>query len=284
MAARPDNPGLPTARAVLKAARATLTDAGAPSPEVDARLIIEHVLGANTLAHPGTRVLTPQEVADIEALVVRRAAREPLQWLVGSGFYGLDLLCRRGVLVPRPETEGLAELAITLTPPRGCLLDVGTGTGAVALAVRQERPDVTVLACDISPQAVALAAENAVRLRLPVTLFLSDLLKGVPSDVRPDVVTANLPYLPDGDRETMPAEVALDPPLALFGGPDGLSLARRLVAQAPSVLPPCGWLLLELDPRNVRALAAELSAAAWRGTSVRPDLAGRERFIVTQRR
>ncbi|MGI8747191.1 MAG: N5-glutamine methyltransferase family protein, partial [Deinococcus sp.] len=191
---------------------------------------------------------------------------------------GVKLRLRPGVLIPRPETEWLLHLGLEETRglPSPRVLDVGTGSGAIALGFKAARPDAEVTATDLSPEALALARENAGRLGLEVGFRQADLLLGLTG--RYDLIVANLPYLPDSDAQSAEPELRHDPPRALYGGPDGLDLARRLAAQTPAHLRPGGRLLLELDPRNVGVLAAELEEGGWRA-EVFPDPAGRLRFL-----
>lgn len=229
------------------------------------------------------RRLTRAEADRLNALVRRRLAREPLQHLVGEVEWGgLHLLVSPAALIPRPETETLLLLALADLKGREHpkVLDVGTGTGAVALGIRGARPDVAVTASDLSVEALTLARRNAERTGLEVRFLQSDLLESVGG--RFDVIVSNPPYLLDTDRQGVQPEVRHDPELALYSGPDGLELARRLVAQVPPHLEPGGTLLLELDPRNVQVLAAEMTASGWT-VRVTPDLSGRERFLRAQR-
>jgi release factor glutamine methyltransferase len=182
------------------------------------------------------------------------------------------------VLIPRPETELLVEVGLSLrTGAR--VVDVGTGSGAVALALADERRDLSVWATDAGADAVALARENAARLGLEVRFVQSDLLAGI--DERFDAVLANLPYVADGTP--LPPEIArYEPPAALFGGPDGLSLIRRLVAQAADS--EVGLLALEVGFDQADAVASLVGAAGYRSVERLRDLAGIERVIVGRRR
>ena len=272
-------------RDLLRRGAAQLDAAGVPSPEVDARALLLHALNLTPtalLTRAGSEVDGADE-ARFEALILQRSARVPLQYLLGEVEWGgVRLSCDARALVPRPETEWLLHLTLEalrpLTAPR--VLDVGTGTGALALGVKAARPDAQVTATDLSPQALALARENAALNGLEVTWGQADLLTGVPGPF--DLIVSNPPYLPDADRAQVQPEVAHDPEVALYGGPDGLSLARRLAAQAAGALAAGGQLLLELDPRNAPAFAAELRARGWAaGTAA--DLTGRERFVLARR-
>ena len=217
----------------------------------------------------------------------RRVSREPLQHILGTApFYGLELAVDATVLVPRPETERLVELVLDALRgvERPHVLDVGTGCGAIALALRAERSDAEVVASDIAPEAVALARRNAGRLALPVRVLRSDLL--AEADVATvaagcDVLVANLPYLPLSDADALQPEAGHDPALALYAGKDGLGVARRLIRQAARLLPSGALLALELDPRNVRKALVEV--AAWRDARVERDLPGRERYLLARR-
>lgn len=219
-------------------------------------------------------------------MVARRLTREPLQYITGSaGFYGLELKVDSRALIPRPETERLVELALERIRHRDrpAVLDVATGSGAIALAIKAECPEASVLASDISAEALELAAENATRLGLEIQFRQADLLTGLEAQLRQaDLLISNPPYLPESDRSRVSAEVQRDPDQALYAGEDGLDVFNRLLSQAGPLLRSGSWLLVELDPRNVHAAA---EAAATFGTvSVEQDLAGRERFLLLHRK
>ncbi|GGL91546.1 release factor glutamine methyltransferase [Deinococcus aerolatus] len=268
-------------RGHLAAAVQTLRAAGVPSPDVDARALILHALDLPPTAFllRGQEEVDAADAARLQGLVRQRAARVPLQHLLGTlEWGGVGLRVDRRALIPRPETEWLLSLALAevraVRAPR--VVDVGTGTGALALGFRQARPDAAVLGADLSPEALDLARENAALNGLEVAFVESDLLAALPGPF--DLILANLPYLPEGDRAHADPEVRHDPDLALYSGPDGLTLARRLVLQARAALADGGVLWLELDPRNAPTLAAELCAQGWEAT-LHPDLTGRERFV-----
>jgi release factor glutamine methyltransferase len=209
------------------------------------------------------------------ALVERRAANEPVAYILGRrAFRRLELAVDPRVLIPRPETELLVEVGLTL-PAGASVVDVGTGSGAVALALKDERPDLRVVGVDASADAVSVARANAARLGLNVRMFVGDLLSGVG---RVDAVLANLPYVQDG--AALPPDVArYEPAGALFGGADGLDLVRRLIAQASSEL-----LALEIAPEQAASVAASMAGAGYREVEVLRDLAGGERVVVGSRR
>lgn len=272
-----------------------LTAAGVPSPQADAMLLLEGALGVDrqTLLLQPDRPVSPEAGARLADMLRRRVAREPLQLILGqTNFYGLDLAVTPGVLVPRPETERLVELvlqelrtgAALLADGAPTVLDVGTGTGAVALAIKAELPSARVWGSDVTPEAVSLAKRNAATLGLEVSFRLSDLLAD------PDVaymaahcsaLVSNPPYLPDSDRKQLPPEVNMDPGTALFAGADGLDVARRLAWQTYKVLPSGALLALELDPRNVHKFASLL--VGWKDVRVESDLGGRARFVLARR-
>lgn len=233
------------------------------------------------------RCLEPGERQGLLEALRRRVAREPLQHILGRApFYGLELAVDGTVLVPRPETERLVELVLERLRPCEAprVLDVGTGSGAVALAVKAERPDAEVMASDVAAEAVRMARRNAAALGLDVRVVRSDLLaQGTVAGFAAgcDALVANLPYLPAGDAATLQAEARQDPALALFGGGDGLDVVRRLLAQASRVLRSGALLALELDPRNLELAEREL--VGWRATCRAADLAGRERFLLARR-
>ncbi|MFN4072506.1 MAG: peptide chain release factor N(5)-glutamine methyltransferase [Thermus sp.] len=233
------------------------------------------LLGLSQTPPPGTE-------ARALALLEKRLEGYPLQYLLGEvEFFGLPLKVAEGVLIPRPETEGLVELALRLPLPKAPrILDVGTGTGAIALALKKHLPEAQVWATDTDPKALALARENARRLGLEVTLLLAPLTGGV-RDL--DLILANPPYLPEAYRSQAPRELAFESPQALYAGGEGLDVARPLAQEAWKALRPGGFLLLELAPENVGLLARELQAAGWEGVEVLRDLAGRDRYLRARR-
>lgn len=274
-----------TLRDHLADAVQTLRAAGVPSPEVDARALVLHALNLSPTAFllRGSEEVAGADAERLAELLGQRAARVPLQHLLGTvDWGGVQLRVDGRALIPRPETEWLLHLALTDLKGMGAprVVDVGTGTGALALGVKMARPDAEVLGVDLSSEALALAGENAALNGLDVVFVESDLLADIPGPF--DLILANLPYLPDADRAHAEPEVKHDPDLALYSGPDGLTLARRLIPQARISLAPAGVLWLELDPRNAPAFAAELCAQGW-AAALHPDLTGRERFVRAQR-
>jgi release factor glutamine methyltransferase len=253
---------------VLRAAAEYLVRKGVDAPRLDAERLLAHALGITRLelyTHHD-RPLSEGERAAARALVERRGRREPLAYILGEwGFRTLTLRTDKRALVPRPETEIVVERALALVEDveRPRVVDVGTGTGAIALAIKAERPDARVTATDNSPDALALAHENAEALGLEIELVLTDLLDGLDGPF--DLVVSNPPYvLP---HEAMPAELAYEPRDALIDR--GQTLA--LIDQVRRVLD--GWLVLEVHEER----AAEI-AAACEGTISR-DLAGRDRVV-----
>jgi release factor glutamine methyltransferase len=275
-------------RELLASASQRLRQAGVPSPELDAAWLLGFVTGLERIELlASSRDATASEAARFEQLLRRREQREPLQHLLqGTGFYGLDLRVSPAALIPRPETERLVELALQQLQgrPAPVVLDVGTGSGAIALAISAERRDAEVTASDISAAALQLARSNARRLGLAVKFIESDLLQDPEARAaaaRADLLVSNPPYLPGADRAAAQPEVTFDPELALYAGADGLDIFHRLQAQAFTLLRPGAQLLLELDPRNVRQ--AQAAAGNWAGSEVFRDLTERERFLLLQR-
>jgi release factor glutamine methyltransferase len=263
-----------------------LAAAGLEQPRLEASLLLASVLGrerASLLAHPDGLVEVGQ-AARFQSLVGRRARREPFAYLIGEReFYGRRFLVDRRALVPRPETELLVELALrdrALLPPRPLVIDVGTGSGCLAVTLAAELPDADVIACDRSAEALDLARANAARFGL------SDRLRFVRGDLLswlgrgPDLVVANLPYLPSDTLSALEPEVRdYEPLAALDGGADGTVLIRRLLREAAALH--SGLLLAELDPRH----AAQLLETARQDlprhqAALEHDLAGRPRVLT----
>lgn len=265
--------------------------AGVPTPRLDVELLLAHVLGLRRmdLYVQFERILTEPELDRLRPLVKRRAAREPLQHIVGTvEFWGVTLASDKRALVPRPETEILVERALTLRPGDGAatVLDVGTGTGAIAIALLAARPAWRAVATDVSAEALALARENAARAGLDARLDLrtGNLLAALKDGETFDLVAANLPYIPSAAIAGLQAEVRdHDPKLALDGGADGLDLIRRLVAEASRALKPDGILLLEIGHDQADAVEALLKSGGWSGVAFTPDLQGHRRIVEARR-
>jgi release factor glutamine methyltransferase len=278
--------------AVLRAAQARLPDSD--SPRADAEILLAHVLGkprSYFVAWPEA-VLSAQEAAAFEALLVRRAAGEPVAYLIGSrGFYGLDFAVSPAVLIPRPETELLVEAALARLPPASScgacrVADLGTGSGAIALALanelKSERKDVQVVAVDVSPDALAQARANAVRLGLGVDFRLGDWCGGL-ADEMFDLIVSNPPYIREDDAHLTQGDVRFEPALALASGADGLDAIRAIIACAPAHLKPGGWLLLEHGYDQAEDVARLMRAAGWLAVESLIDLQGHARVTLGQR-
>jgi release factor glutamine methyltransferase len=271
---------------VLGLSAAYLDARGFPGPRLDAELLLGHVLGLARidlyLHHD--RPVEPDELDRFRTLLRRRGAGEPVAYLTGTaGFRRLTLRSDARALVPRPETEILVELALARLPEGGALLDLGTGSGAIALAVAAERPDARVTGVDRSRAALALAAENAVRLGLTVELLESDLDVALGSERRFDVIAANLPYVPAGDRRVEAGVHRFEPHEALYAGVDGLDLVRRAVPRAPARLVPGGTLAMEVGSEQVEEVIGLATAHGLADATAERDLAGRERFVLARR-
>jgi release factor glutamine methyltransferase len=257
-------------RDALAAAEDSLRAAGCDTPRLDAELLLAHALGVGREAlvmEPGAGV-PPAAARTAMELVRRRVAREPVAYILGSkGFRHIDLSVDRRVLIPRPETELLVDVALELSA-RARVHEVGTGSGAVALALKQERPDLMVSGSDISADAVALARENAAALELDVPIGVAD---GLPPGAY-DLVLANLPYVREDEWAGLEPEItSYEPRQALVAGSDGLDAIRALVGQAPAGL----RLALEHAPGQAGAVRELLRSA-----ETLRDLAGRERVTV----
>jgi release factor glutamine methyltransferase len=270
---------------VLRGTERYLADRGVENPRLNAEHLLAHALGLKRmeLYLQFDRPLTESERAPLRDLVKRRGAREPLQHVLGTAeFHGRTFACDKRALVPRPETEQLVELALEMAKdkPAVTILDIGTGSGVIALTIALELSSATLHATDLSPDALALAAENAARHALTdrIIFHQADLLP--PDDARFDLIIANLPYIPAEEIASLSPEVRHDPASALDGGADGLDHIRRLIETAPDRLAPGGALLLEIGLGQADAVNTLLSARKFRDISVRPDYQNIPRFAV----
>ncbi len=285
---------VPTAGAALAAATARLAAAGVPDPAADAGWLLAGLLGIGraALAASLDRAL-PAALADrLEDLLARRCRREPLQQVLGwEDFRGLRMRVTRDVLIPRPETEVLVEVALAALPAAGAgvrprVVDVGTGSGCIAAAIAHERPDALVTALDTSAAALGVAQDNLRALGLAgrVRLVRGDLLEACRPG-RLHLVVSNPPYLPRTLLPTLEPEVRdWEPVVALDGGPDGLAVVRRVVAGAAEALRPGGALVLETAGAfQARRVAALLAGTGFTGVRVERDLTGTDRIVSGRR-
>ena len=258
------------------------------SPRLNAEHLLAHVLGRKRmeLYLDFERAVRESELAPLRELVKRRGTGEPLQHLLGTvEFCGRSFRCDKRALVPRPETEQLIELLIThfkseIADSR--MIDVGTGSGIIALTLAAEFPKAEIVGADISEDALMLARENAERLGLAdrVHFLQSNLLESVRPQV--DLIVANLPYVSTEDRQNLSREVLHDPEVALFAGARGDELMRQLIAQAPSWLEPGGMLAMEIGIGQSEALVAALAEKNYRDISTEKDYSGVIRFLFAR--
>jgi release factor glutamine methyltransferase len=270
----------------LAAATTTLARAGVDTPRVDAEWLLAGLLGVGraTLALELDAGLDAETARRYDAAVRRRAAREPLQHILGwEGFRGLRLRVTPDVLVPRPETETLVEWSLQLMPAPRLAVDVGAGSGCIACAIAAERPAARVVAIDRSPAAAAVARTNAEALGLGdrIDVVVADLLAPLRA-AGADLIVANLPYIPTSTLPTLSPEVTRHEPVAaLDGGADGLAEIRRLIAAAGSRLADGGVLALETaGGTQTSVVVALMRTAGFTGVATRADLPGVERFVA----
>jgi len=278
----PLNTGTPV-RDALEGAITAITAAGCETPRLDAELLLVHALGVRReqlLSDPDAIVAGPAVRAFQDAVRRRAVGREPVAYIVGHrGFRRLELAVDERALVPRPETELLVEVGLGL-PAGARVLDVGTGSGAVALALKDERPDLQVSGSDVSAAALELAEANAQALGLDVQWLHADLLTEVGEF---DAILSNPPYVAESERATLAPEIVRHEPAgALFAGSDGLAVIRALLAQLAE-LPDVRFLGLEVGAGQAQAVADLTSAAGFDTIRFERDLARIQRVVVAER-
>jgi release factor glutamine methyltransferase len=272
-------------REALDGAITAIAASGCDTPRLDAEVLLARALGVSR-----ERLLTDRDlmvsgpvVRTVQDAVRRRAVgREPVAYITGArGFRRLELAVDPRALIPRPETELLVELALARLPSRTRVLDVGTGSGAIALALADERPDLRVGGADIDEDALALARANGERLGLRVDWLHADLLAGVPDEY--DAILSNPPYVAESERSSLAPEILRhEPPTALFAGPDGLDCIRALLAQLAQ-RERIRMLALEIGAGQASTVLELVGAAGFADVRAERDLAGIERVIVGER-
>ncbi len=258
---------------------------GIENPRLDAELLVAHALGIDRtrVIIDSARPLEAAELAKLRELVKRRRSHEPVAYLRGMReFYGLPFRVDRRVLIPRPDTEALVDVALARSSHVSLsmrLLDLCTGSGCVAITIARQRPTARVLATDISADALAVARENALRLGAYNVAFLkSDLFAAIPKDSRFDVITANPPYIATSEIETLSPDIRdFEPREALDGGPDGLDIIRRIVAEAPAFLDRDGVLAMEIGAGEAEATRALFEQHGYRDIRIDRDYGKIER-------
>jgi release factor glutamine methyltransferase len=275
----------------LTRAVAKLSSANVPSPRLNAETLLMFTLGSDRAylyAHP-ERELNADEATRYDEALSQRARGVPAQYITGhQEFWGLDLIVTPAVLIPRPETEHVVETALHLLSEVGLqrprILDVGTGSGCIALALAKELPEAEVHASDVSAEALEIARANAARLQLAerIQFHQSDLLAAVPAELQFDLIVSNPPYVAEHDAESVEAQVRkFEPHNAVFGGEDGLEVYRRLVPRAEARLAHGGWLVMEIGAGMEDAVRALLSG--WSDIGATADLQGIARVLAARK-
>lgn len=281
-----------TIRKVVAWGTDDLKKRGSSSPRLDVELLLGIVLGMDRvrLIIEGERPLQKDELARYRALHTRRRAGEPVAYLVGKReFFGRTFRVDKRVLIPRPETELLVEVGMDRTKHVALsarVVDLCTGSGCVAISLARERPTTRVLGTDVSRDAIAVAEENATRLGAVSNcgFFVSDVFGAFDRRAKFDLITANPPYIPAPEIPTLQVDIrAFEPELALVGGPDGLDLVRRIVAEAPRFLAPGGVLAMELASGQAPEVARMLEKRGYRDIAIAKDLGGHERVVSGRR-
>jgi release factor glutamine methyltransferase len=261
-----------------------LRQAGCETPDLDARLLLQAATGLSRedlILEPGRRLQAP-EVQRFEALIERRAGREPVSRILGEReFYGRTFRVTPDTLDPRPDTETLIDAALALMPQGARILDLGTGTGAIAVTLLAERPDASAVATDVSHAALAVAAENAERAGVADRLSLKQGAWFEPVTGEFDIIASNPPYIPAGDIAGLSPDVRnFDPVLALVGGEDGLDPYRAISACAARHLAEAGRVLVEIGAGQADEIEAIFVAAGFHSPDRHKDLGGHLRCLA----
>lgn len=283
-----------TISAILKQASITLRAAAVPNDLLDAQTLLAHALGCDRtyLIVNFNQQLTAEQLANYQTLIARRSTGEPLQYITGhQEFFGLDFLVTPAVLIPRPETELIIEETIRLAQvhqwERPVIVDAGTGSGCIAIALARELGGAQVTATDISAEALALARQNAERNGVleRIQLALTDWLDALPNQPFADFIISNPPYIAAAEMPTLQREVRdWEPALALTDQADGLNCYRRLLRDAPHRLRTGGYFICELGYTQAAALTALLDAELWAEHYLLNDLQGIPRTLVARKR
>jgi release factor glutamine methyltransferase len=274
---------------VLARIESTLAKAGIDTAAREARWLLEAATGERiTELYAKSEELPGPVVERAVELTRRRVSGVPLQYVTGvAGFRRLELAVGPGVLIPRPETEVVAERAMQRLPSGGIIVDVGTGSGAIALSIADERPDARVYATEISETALEWAQRNVSTLRLSIELVRGDLFDGLPPELagEVDVVVSNPPYVAVGDADALPTEVVdHEPPEALFAGEEGLQVIADIAMRAREWLRPGGWLILEIGFAQSEAVLRLLTDHDYARVAAHPDLSGHLRVAEGRHR
>jgi release factor glutamine methyltransferase len=281
-----------TVAEALKEGARKLERAGLPDPRRDAALLLRHLLGLDAAQFflRADHRIAHEELRAYMSLIGRRASGEPMQYITGhQEFYGLDFIVTRDVLIPRPETELIVEKVIQLAGglPGQLIVDVGTGSGCIAIALAKNLPGARLIATDISEAALELARLNAERHSVRIEFFCGDLMEPLSHlhlEGSVDFIASNPPYIPLSEPHLLQPEVLnYEPPVALFGGQDGLEFHRRLLSESGTYLKPGRYMIVEIGYGQIEAMRALIDPEDWELIEVANDLQGIPRALVLRK-